>query len=290
VPDGEPTGGTVTGSGPIRLSVVLPVYAGADADQLGVALRSVVDQTAPPDEIVVVEDGPLRAEQLAVLDGIDSSDVALRRVALATNSGVAVACQAGLEAAASDWIARMDADDIALPGRFAAQSEAIRSGGHDVVGTAMTEFEGDPSHVVGVRRLPEQHADIARFLKRANPVNHPTVVFRRDLALEVGGYRPLAHLEDYDLWARMLAAGGKFHNLPEPWLLFRAGDSMLGRRRQREVFGAELTLQRNLHGYGLVSTPRMGLNLVARTAFRLLPRPLMRRAYSVLFHDRGGRS
>jgi glycosyltransferase involved in cell wall biosynthesis len=280
----------VTGHETPRLSVVLPVYAGADAEHLRLALASVIDQTAPPTEILVVEDGPLRAEQLVVLDGVEAGTVPLRRVRLETNAGVAAAVQAGVEAAASPWIARLDADDIALPHRFDAQLDAISAGGYDVLGAAMTEFEGDPGNVVGVRRLPEEHADIATFLKRANPVNHPTVVFRRDLALAVGGYRPLRHLEDYDLWARMLVGGARFHNLPEPLLLFRSGDSMLARRRQSGVFRAELTLQRHLHDYGLISRPRMAVNLAARTAFRALPRPLMRRAYRFLFHDPGAAS
>lgn len=280
----------MTGRDTPRLAVVLPVYAGADAEHLRLALVSVIDQTVPPAEIVVVEDGPLRTAQRAVLDDLGATTDAMRRVRLDENAGVAVAVQAGVESAASPWIARMDADDIAVPHRFAAQLDAIATGAYDVVGAAMTEFEGDPGNVVGIRRLPEEHAAIARFLKRANPVNHPTVVFRRDLAMEVGGYRPLAHLEDYDLWARMLVGGARFHNLPEPLLLFRSGDSMLARRRQRGVFRAEVTLQRNLHDYGLISRPRMAANLVARTAFRALPRSLMRRAYRRIFHDRGGQT
>ena len=276
----------MTGGDVPPVTVVLPVYAGADEAHLLLALASVIDQTVPAAEILVVEDGPLRRTQLAVLDDLEAATPAMRRVRLDENAGVAVAVQAGVEAASSPWIARMDADDIAVPHRLEAQLDAIATGGYDVVGAAMTEFDGDPANVVGVRRMPEEHAAIAAFLKRANPVNHPTVLFRRDLALEVGGYRPLPHLEDYDLWARMLVGGATFHNLPEPLLLFRSGDSMLARRRQRGVFRAEVTLQRNLHDYGLISRPRMAANLAARTVFRALPRPLMRRAYRLLFHDR----
>ena len=209
----------------------------------------------------MVEDGPLRATQMAVLDGLEPATVPVRRVRLDTNAGVAAAVQAGVEAASSPWIARMDADDIALPHRFEAQL------GRDLRRVLRRRGRSDD----GVRRRPSQRRRhtpdaggarrIAAFLKRANPVNHPTVVFRRDLALEVGGYRPLAHLEDYDLWARMLVGGARFHNLPEPLLLFRSGDSMLARRRQRGVFRAEVTLQRNLHDYGLISRPRMAVNL-----------------------------
>jgi hypothetical protein len=134
--------------------------------------------------------------------------------------------------------------------------------------------------------MPVEHAAIARLMRVNNALNHPTVVFRRSLVLEVGGYRALPHLEDYDLWARVLAAGGVLHNLPEPLVRFRAGRGMLSRRRQWRIHRAELRLQLNLRRYGVISTPRMLFNMVARTAFRLLPAPVMARAYRHLFHDR----
>jgi hypothetical protein len=200
---------------------------------------------------------------------------------------VATALQAGIEATKCVWVARMDSDDIALPTRLAVQVQGLQDEGCDVLGTAVAEFVDDPGMVSGVRRLPEQHGAIARAMRTRNPINHPSVMFRRQLALDAGGYRDLPGLEDYDLWARMLVAGARFHNLPDVHLHFRAGPSMLGRRRARAVAVAEIKLQRNLRTYGLIGPGRALLNLMLRSGFRLLPRPLMSRAYSLLFHARG---
>jgi hypothetical protein len=131
--------------------------------------------------------------------------------------------------------------------------------------------------------MPEDHDSIVRLMRLNNPLNHPTVVFRRATVLAAGGYQSLPHLEDYDLWARIWASGGVLSNLPEALVLFRSGDDMLSRRRQRGIHRAELRLQRNLRRYGLISAPRMVSNLVLRTGFRLLPRALMRHAYSWAF-------
>lgn len=267
------------------ISVVLPVYAGADPAQLRGALRSIYAQTLPAKEIIVVEDGPLTSRLRTILDEFGSEVPPLRREQLTHNRGVAEAVQAGVLAAQNPWIARMDADDIALPGRFAAQVDAVREGGYDLVGTAMLEFGEDDQTVLGTRRMPTTHSEIVRRLRISNAFNHPTVLFSRSLALSVGGYRPLSHLEDYDLFARMWAGGAKMHNLPEPLLRFRADDAMFRRRRQRGIHCAEFQLQRNLHDYGLISFPRMLSNFAARTAFRLLPTRLMRRAYRILFHE-----
>ena len=267
------------------ISVVLPVYAGADPDHLRRALESVFAQTHPAEEVLVVEDGPLLPAHEQVLDRLGDAQPSLRRVRLEHNGGVAVATQAGVEAAAHPWIARMDADDLAMPERFARQLAVVRRGDVDVVGTAMVEFGDDEQVDVGLRAMPTEHDAIVRRMRRSNPLNHPTVLFRRSLALGVGGYRRLDHLEDYDLFARMWAAGARLHNLPEPLLHYRADDAMFARRRQTGIHRSELQLQRNLHDYGLVSRPGMLLNLVARTGFRLLPESLMRRAYRVLFHQ-----
>jgi glycosyltransferase involved in cell wall biosynthesis len=268
------------------LSVVLPVHAGADVGHLERALASVFEQTHPAQEVVVVEDGPLTPDHDRLLDRLEAGRASLRRVRLSRQAGVAVALQAGLEAAQCPWIARMDSDDVALPHRFAAQLEAIRTGRYDVVGAAMVEFDSDEHRTVGIRRMPEDHDAIVRLMRANNALNHPTVVFRRSLVLEVGGYRSLPHLEDYDLWARVWAAGGTLHNLPEPLVRFRADARMLARRRQAGIHRAELELQRNLRRYGLISWPRMVFNVAVRTAFRLLPAPLMARAYRRVFHHR----
>jgi glycosyltransferase involved in cell wall biosynthesis len=271
---------------PFTLSVVMPVHAGADVDHLERALTSVFEQTWPADEVVIVEDGPLTPDHDRLLSTFEQAHLSMRRVRLHQQSGVAAALQTGLEAAQGPWIARMDSDDVALPHRFATQVEAIRSGRYDVIGAAMIEFDSDEQETTGIRRMPEDHAAIVRLMRVNNPLNHPTVVFRRSLVVGVGGYRPLPHLEDYDLWARVWAAGGRLHNLPEPLVRFRADARMLARRRQAGVHRAELELQRNLRRYGLISRPRMVFNLALRTGFRLLPGPLMARLYRRLFHQR----
>ena len=99
----------------------------------------------------------------------------------------------------------------------------------DLVGSAMLEFEGGPEHVVGVRRNPAAAEQIATRMRLNNPINNPTVVFRRRLALDAGGYADLRYMQDYDLFARMLAAGGRAENLDEPLVLFNAGDGMISR-------------------------------------------------------------
>ena len=144
----------------------------------------------------------------------------------------------------------------------------------------MWEFDDDPEHPTRLRTNPETHDAIARRMRFNNPINHPTSIYRRELAVAVGGYPQMRYMQDYDLFARMLAAGGRMINLPEPLVLFRAGDALLRRRSARGYLVLERELQRNLRSYGLVGRGRAALNLAVRGAFRVLPRWGLSRAYA----------
>ncbi len=269
-----------------RTSVLMAVYHRVQPDHFAQALESMFTQTLAPDEIIVVEDGPLGAPLLEVLAGFEGRDIPLVRVALPENRGSAIAAQAGLEVARHPWIVRMDADDISVPERLQTQMTVLREGGIDVIGSAMLEFDGDATNVVGTRSLPLEHDAIVRYARINSPVNNPSAVIRREHLLAVGGYRPVPFMEDYDVFARLLAHGSRFRNLAEPLVLFRAGAAMFQRRAAPGMLRAERLMQRNLVSYGLVSRPRSWGNVLVRSAFRALPRQALQRTYRSLFYRR----
>jgi glycosyltransferase involved in cell wall biosynthesis len=262
------------------VSVLLPVHADIPAKTFRAALDSLAAQTRPADEVVVVEDGPLTVDHDRVIDQYAASRDGVVRVRLATNQGAGVANGAGLRAATGTWIAKMDADDLLLPHRFETQLAALKETGADLCGAAMWEFDHDPERPTRLRTNPATHEAIARRMRFNNPINHPTAMYRRELALRVGGYPSMRFMQDYDLMARMLAGGARMTNLPEPLVLFRAGDGMLRRRSARGYLALERELQRNLRSYGLVGRGRAAVNLTVRGAFRVLPRWGLSRAYA----------
>jgi glycosyltransferase involved in cell wall biosynthesis len=272
------------------VTVLIPVYAGANAVEFDRTLASLWSQTSPAEQVLVVKDGPLTPELEAVLD--QHRRPALTTYSLAQNQGAGPALQAGLETITTTYVARIDADDVAFPERLDIQRRYLDA--HPdiaVVGTAVQEFDDATLRETGdldrsltkVRSLPETHDEIARYAMINTPVNHPSVMARTEALDAAGGYRPVHHMEDYDLWARMLADGRRFHNLPEPLTYFRTSTSQF-ERRTKGMFAAERQMQRNLVSYGLISRPRAVFNLVARTAYRLLPTGLLTRVYGALFH------
>ncbi|HEX4472920.1 MAG TPA: glycosyltransferase [Nocardioides sp.] len=271
----EPAAGTV--------SVLMPIHAGLHPAHLARALGSVAEQTRAPDEVVLVEDGPLPDALRDVVATAAAQLPRLVRETLPVNRGAGVANQAGLRRCSGEWVLKADGDDVSLPQRLQRQLDHAAETGADVCGSAMLEFSGTEEHVVAVRTPPLTHEDIARRMRWNNPINHPTALYRADRARAAGGYGDLRYMQDYDLFARMLSQGARFANLAEPLVLFRAGDAVMARRRSPAMRRCEWQLQRNLREYGVVGPARRYANYAARQGARMLPAPAMARLHRALF-------
>lgn len=265
---------------PEQFSVLLPIWAGDRPDFLAAAFESTVDgQTRPPDQVVVVQDGPV-GEQLAkrVAELAGASRVPVDVLVLERNIGLGPALDAGLAACRHPIVARMDADDISVAHRFAVQLPVIESG-VDIVGSGLAEFTDDPEQVVGTRTPPIDPADIRERARFAVPFNHPTVVYRRDLVLAVGGYTDFARMEDYLLWAKLILAGARVANVAEPLVKYRVGAGAYARRGGLEQLRTELEVQRRFRRLGFTTRNQYLRNVAVRGGYRLVPEGLRRAAY-----------
>lgn len=262
-------------------TLLLPVYAGNVPEHLRAAFESSVhEQTRRPDRVVVTVDGPLTEPlERTLADLAQSSPVETRFVRLPENRGLAFALNAGLEVIETEYVARMDADDVSRPQRFERQIAAVEAGDLDLLGTGLAEFAGATGTVLATR-TPPVGAAIRRRAPYAQPFNHPTVVYRRAAVMAAGGYpTDVGRLEDYVLFARLLVAGARVDNLPDPLLHYRIDDGAYHRRGGWGQFRAELRLQRELRRVGLTTPIQHARNVVLRGSYRLAPTWLRRGAY-----------
>ncbi len=209
-------------------SVLMSVYAKEKAEYLDAALQSMFSQTLPPDEFVLVCDGPLSP---GLEDVIQRYAERLTLVRLAENRGLGNALNEGLGHCSNEIVVRMDSDDISLPRRCECQLSVFEAFDVSIVSGTVREFMSDGSGVSGEKRVPLGHEEIARFSRRRNPFNHPASAFRKSAVLSAGGYSEKYHLfEDYDLWVRMLRMGYRGRNLEEPLLCMRVSEDIYQRR------------------------------------------------------------
>lgn len=264
-------------------SLLLPVYRGDDAQHFRRAFTSsVVDQSVRPDEVVLVQDGPVSGElTIAISELLDSSPVPVNYVQIHQNTGLAHALTVGLRECAHEVVARMDADDISHPDRFLRQLEVIDAGA-ELVGTGMVEFVQDETgeEVIVGRRIPpvEPHL-IARSSRFHDPFNHPTVVYTKTAVSRAGGYLPLGLMEDYWLFARMLASGAKVANLPDPLVRYRVSSGAYQRRGGLRLLRSELAIQHAFLKSGFTTLPQYARNVAIRGGYRLIPEAVRRTIY-----------
>src|SRR5215475_8394120 len=263
-------------------SLLVSVYDGDRPDHIRRAMRSAVDdQTVRPDQVVIVRDGPVHDELARCLDDFQrASPVPVTFVPLVRNAGLGPALDRGLAASWFDVIARMDADDIAMPQRFEVQLPLMADA--DIVGSGLLEFVTDTDDVVGQRVPPLEPRQIARYARVHDPFNHPTVVYRRSAVLAAGGYGDLPLMEDYALFARMLQTGARARNVAEPLVYYRVGAKAFKRRGGTGLLRSELRLQREFLREGFTSPSVYVRNVVIRGGYRLIPWWFRRAVYRPL--------
>ncbi|MDH5589712.1 MAG: glycosyltransferase [Gemmatimonadota bacterium] len=223
------------------LSVLLPVRDGAV--HLGDAIASMEGQVDPDFEVLAVDDG----SEDGTHDLLREWAARDRRVRVVRTgpSGIVSALERARALARGDLLARMDADDVAHPRRFALQREFMA--GRAEVALCGCGVEYFPAEALGegARRYEEwinaslTHEEMEREIFVECPVAHPTWVMRAETVDRVGGYRDAGWPEDYDLLLRLWAAGGRLGKVPEVLLKWREGPHRLsrtGRRYTQDAF------------------------------------------------------
>lgn len=253
----------------MKFSVLMSVYQKENPDFLRKSLNSVlIEQSRKPDELVLVEDGPLTEELYQTIQDFKEKFPEMKVLHLKENVGLGEALHRGVEACSYDWIARMDTDDIATPDRFQQQVDYIEQHPQlDVLGGNIIEFDSEPDQIVAEKQMPLSHEEIIKRLQRRNPFCHMTVFFKKSSVLKAGNYKPLPLVEDYYLWARMAAQGCRFANLNRVLVYARVGNGMHTRRSQTEQIASWKVVNTFLLSHGMLNRGQYYQNMLMIRAF-----------------------
>lgn len=207
------------------ISAVMTVYNGER--YVGEALASILSQTRPPREVVVVDDGSTDATPELLREFGDEI-----RVVRQANSGHAAALNRGFEEADGDYIAKCDADDIWREDKLERQADAIAAAPNiDIAFSATWVFgrtegpDGLPETACRPGVLPAR--ELARALYRWNYIRPSTTLMRNELYGRLGPFVEGLPAEDYDYWLRALSAGAVFYYDPEHLVRYRRHDAQI---------------------------------------------------------------
>lgn len=274
----------------MKFSVLLSVYIKEKPEYLKKSIESIYfDQTLKPNEIILVEDGKLTEELYKIIEELKKrigKDI-LKTVQLEKNMGLGNALQNGIKKCQFELIARMDTDDIAYPSRFEKQINYFKENPDtDVLGSYMTEFVDSIENIICLKDAPANDIDMKKYMKNRDPVNHPSVMFKKAKVLEAGNYQEIFLNEDTYLWARMLSKGHKFRNILEPLVYFRVNDDTYKRRGGVRYLKADFKIQNELNKLGITNKIEMIINLSIRIIIRLLPNNIRKFIYLKILREK----
>lgn len=208
------------------ISVIMAAYNAEDF--IGEAIESVLNQTYPHWELLVVDDGSKDRTQ-EIVNQYAENDSRVRLIQI-NHGGASGARNAGLQAAQYPWAAVLDADDVALPERFAVQISAAEADPEIVLWGTYSQDIGPKGELGALHKSgPTSKEEFQTLRDRGEPVvlRNSTILFRRDLALEIGGFDSrLEPCEDLDFWDR-LAAHGPVVTLTDNLVLYRRHDGSI---------------------------------------------------------------
>lgn len=213
-----------------NFSVLLNIYAKDRPDWIKQALDSVLSNTVRPTEVVIMVDGPVGKEIQNVLDEV-AKDKTVRVLSHPVNIGRGAALGYAVPKCSYDLIALMDADDVSRKDRFEKELALFQTDSElAVVGGQVQEVDANSFAPRANRTVPLTHTEIRQYLKTRMPFNNPTIMFKKAAVLDSGNFKAFGLVEDYYMWARVIAKGYKTANIPDIVVDMRVDPALYGRR------------------------------------------------------------
>lgn len=272
----------------INFSVLMSVYKNENAEFFKQALTSImIDQTLLPDEFVLVVDGPVSEELNSTIDEFEKRfNDKFKVVRLEENQGLGKALNYGLQFCSNEIIARADSDDICNHERFKQQIDAFKADPElDICGSYIDEFEDYYTEILNQKRVPVGNKDIYNMAKFRNPINHMTVMFKKEKILNIGSYKDLPYVEDYFLWVRAINAGMKFLNIEKSLVYARVGNGMVSRRGNKKYIKSWKILNTYMLENKMIKKIEYIRNMISVTLFVYTPGFMKKIIYSSLLRN-----
>jgi glycosyltransferase involved in cell wall biosynthesis len=223
-----------------QVTVILPFYE--NGEELDDAIASITNQTFRDWELLLINNNATPVAE-AIADNWAANDCRIKQL-YEPKQGIAHALNLGLKNVAGHYIARMDGDDISFAGRLAKQVKFLDDHPAISVVSTQTAFASELARSEGYQFFTQWQNSIitndahylARFIE--SPIAHPTVMFRKKLIDDFGGYDTGCVPEDYELWLRWFSSGVGFYKIPEPLVFWSDHEQRISRNHAHYSKGA----------------------------------------------------
>jgi len=263
----------------IPLSCICAIYINTTLDELSLSIKSLLIQPNRPKEIIIVIDGNIKIEVKKFLEFLDKKYKIFKFVKLNKNIGLGLALREGLKYCKYNLIARFDSDDINLKDRLKIQYEYIsKNKAIDILGSYVKEYNYKNYYPNSkIKKVPRFDRDIKNLMNYRNPINHPSILFKKESILKAGSYESMLFFEDYYLWLKCKNKKYKFHNLGIPLLAMKRESNLLRRYGLRYAIFEINFLYKSIKK-NLLSIPSIFF-FSTRLIIRILPRFILKFFY-----------
>ncbi|MBQ8490525.1 MAG: glycosyltransferase [Pseudobutyrivibrio sp.] len=201
-----------------KISVLMCTY-NEPIEWVSLTLNSVLNQTLKADEIVIIVDNPNNNEMIDFLKAEQAKNDTIKVYINEQNMGLVKSLNRGLTFCSGDYIARIDADDIALENRFEEQMKFIKEKNVDLVGAGFYVFYDD--EILKTNIGVENAKYCEKIMNYNSIIAHPTWFMKKEVPEKLNGYRDIDSCEDLDYLQRAVLMGFKVANVREPLLKYR---------------------------------------------------------------------
>ena len=270
------------------LSVLMSVYHSEKAEYLDRSLRSVWDdQTLKPDQVVLIIDGPVGEDLSQVINHWKGKLAnVLCIIKNEKNIGLTKSLNKGLQHVTSQYIARADSDDISMPARFERQLDYLEQHPDlDILGGSIQEFN-EKNDCLNIRHYPLTHEQACKYILKASPLAHPSVMMRKKIFDEGLRYNEKYRTsQDVALWFDAMMAGYRIANLDEIILLFRHSSDVYKRRGHAKAWNEFKIYMKGIYRMKGIFTWNYAYP-ISRLVFRMMPDGIIRAVYQSNMRNR----
>ncbi|WP_440634200.1 glycosyltransferase [Candidatus Pelagibacter sp. HIMB1746] len=254
-----------------NFSVIMSLYDGIDILLYKKSLKSLLNQTCLPKEIIIVLDGVKKKKLIEETLNFQKKFKNLKIIKNSKNLGISKSYNKALKFVTYEIVAIQDSDDISLSKRFEIQYKFITSKKYiSVLGSSVYEKYLSSGKII-LKKNPLKLQQIKKNLSFRNPMNHPTIMFKKKLLVSIGGYKEINRMEDYYLWIRLINSGAVLENLKRPLVIMNVKEDFLLRRTGFDLVKSEILIQFSLFRYRLNNFFIMIMLMLLKSIYHLTP-------------------
>jgi len=266
----------------LKISLIIPVYINTTKKNFIKCFLSVTNQKYLPKQILVCIDGPIKSslnKYIILLKNKNKIDTFYKE----ENIGLGKILREAVNKSRYNLIARLDSDDICLNQRFIIQYKFLkRNRNIHMVGGWINEV--DKNKIIFKKILPKSFKEIKKYAIFRNPINHPTVMFRKNKILDVGNYEHQPFFEDYLLWIKLIKNNKKIVNLDYSFVQTNIDENFYKRRSGLVYYLMFVKFQLKIYSLHFTSAYLLIINIFLRLIL-ILPFPLNKLFYRTILRN-----